>query len=408
MNAINEAIKIQPLNLRGGLDKIALMKINNNLTVQDYINLSNEIISIFKDYPMPMFDTLLQIKNEILQKGTTEDYNSYVNAIKNALNSVTNSQQKPIAQNMLKLMKQEDLVNNAIPSIGKIVLDSWGRNTDNISFTNGIISANGSHTWVGSSNSDGIKINLYSPNLDLIKSFSAAGDEFGVDQPGDDLSGEINGTKYNIGDIISINYNPESASHGKLYFVNKSDVSNEIANNVVYKITNNGLIPLSGTYTTPNGIKYNIVNGEIAKGQISLNTWGTIGTDVLTFDGGVINALGQHRWIGSNNKDKISIDFCDSQGNLIKSFTATGEEFGAYQPGYDLSGQINGTKYNNGDIIFINYDGGEKAHGTLTYSNGVNNVKTINNQSAFIIEGNELIPITGVKKINGKVYNFNN
>ncbi|MFR5265093.1 hypothetical protein [Clostridium sp.] len=198
MNAINEAIKIQPLNLRGGLDKIALMKINNNLTVQDYINLSNEIISIFKDYPIPMFDTLLQIKNEILQKGTTEDYNSYVNAIKNALNSVTNSQQKPIAQNMLKLMKQEDLVNNAIPSIEKIVLDSWGRNTDNISFTNGIISANGSHTWVGSSNSDGIKINLYSPNLDLIKSFSATGEEFGAYQPGYDLSGQINGTKYNI------------------------------------------------------------------------------------------------------------------------------------------------------------------------------------------------------------------
>ena len=86
MNAINEAISIQPLNLRAWLDKINLMETNNDLTAQDYLNLSNEIISTFKQYPMPMFDTLLQIKDQILQKGTTEQFNEFVNSITNALN----------------------------------------------------------------------------------------------------------------------------------------------------------------------------------------------------------------------------------------------------------------------------------------------------------------------------------
>ena len=43
------------------------------------------------------------------------------------------------------------------------------------------------------------------------------------------------------------------------FFVNK------IANNVVYQITNNGLVALNGTYTAPNGSKYIINNGNISK-----------------------------------------------------------------------------------------------------------------------------------------------
>ena len=110
MNAINEAISIQPLNLQAWLDKINLMKTNNDLTAQDYINLSNQIISALKDYPMPMFDTLLQIKDVISTKGTTAQFNSFVNSITDALNSVTNSNQQATAQELLKSMSQEGLV----------------------------------------------------------------------------------------------------------------------------------------------------------------------------------------------------------------------------------------------------------------------------------------------------------
>ena len=110
MDAINKATSIQPLNLRAWLDEIALMKTNDNLTAQDYLNLSNQIISALKDYPMPMFDTLLQIKDVISTKGTTAQFNTFVNSITNALNSVTNSNQKATAQEMLQLMPKEGLV----------------------------------------------------------------------------------------------------------------------------------------------------------------------------------------------------------------------------------------------------------------------------------------------------------
>ena len=265
MNAINEAISIQPLNLRAWLDKINLMETNNDLTAQDYLNLSNEIISTFKQYPMPMFDTLLQIKDQILQKGTTEQFNEFVNSITNALNSVTNSNQQATAKEMLQSMSQEGLVDNEQPVLGTIILDTWGRNTTNIIFQNGVISANGSHTWIGSSNNDGINIKLYSSNMDLIKNINAEGEEFGANQQGYDLTDLINGTKYTVGDIISINYNPGANSKGQLYLKNKNLQVNKIANNVVYQITNNGLVALNGTYTAPNGSKYTINNGNISK-----------------------------------------------------------------------------------------------------------------------------------------------
>ena len=264
MNAINEAIKIQPLNLRAWLDKIALMKTNNNLTAQDYINLSNKIINTFKDYPMPMFDTLLQIKNNILNDGTTEEFNNFVDAIAKTLNSVTNSNQKPIAQDMLALMSKEGLVEGITPlEESKISINNyWGNALGTLEFSSGNMKINVVKGWSRISayvTGEAFSIGLYNKDGKMIKNLILNGGEW----PADDIYNAFNNLNFEYGDKIYIDYKTSSKINvSRVYKDGILDNSYDVNQPSVFEITKDGLVYLGDS----------LKNSVVSTGTVNVST----------------------------------------------------------------------------------------------------------------------------------------
>ncbi|WP_055070254.1 hypothetical protein [Clostridium massiliamazoniense] len=258
MNAINEAIKIQPLNLGAWLEKIAMMKSNPNTPVQDYINLANEIISTFKDYPMPMFDTLLQIKNEILVKGTERDYSNFVNSITKVLNSVTDPNQSATAKGMLNLMNKYNMIVGATPlTLSNINLSNvWSQNIGSISFNNITKKMYFSKGW-GEINpylrGEAFNISLETASGKVIKSITLTGGE----KPETELYKAFNGTSFNIGDKIVIDYKTSSKISVDNLITEKGVENNyEIKKPTTLYIETNGL-SLNAPVKNTEGIKSN-------------------------------------------------------------------------------------------------------------------------------------------------------
>ena len=246
MNAINEALKIEPLNVRAWLDKIALMKTNHNLTVEDYINLSDQIINALKDYPMPMLDTLLQIKNIILNSGTKQDYNNYIKAIDNALNSVTNSNQKPIAKEMLQTMPSVGLQDGEAPLVNsKITINNvWSQSLATLGFNPVSMKMTVNKGWSEVNpylNGEAFSIGLYDKDNKLIKSITLNGGEY----PENTIYNEFNNLGFKYGDKIFIDYKTSSKiSVSPLYKDGILDNLYNVNKPGVFELTPRGLVYL--------------------------------------------------------------------------------------------------------------------------------------------------------------------
>ena len=246
MNAINEALKIEPLNVRAWLDKIALMKTNHNLTVQDYINLSDQIISALKDYPMPMVDVLLQIKNIILSNGNQQDYKNYIKAIDNALNSVTNVDQKPTAKEMIQSMPENGLVDGETPlENSKININNvWSQGLGTIGFdpVNMKMTVNKGWSEVNPYLSgEAFSIGLYNKDNQLIKSLTLKGGEY----PENDLYNAFNNLGFKYGDKIYIDYKTSSKiSASQVYKNGALENSYNVNKSSVFELTSRGLVYL--------------------------------------------------------------------------------------------------------------------------------------------------------------------
>ncbi len=244
MNAIDKAISIEPLNVEAWLDKINLMKTNNNLTVKDYMNLSDEIIKALKDYPMPMFDVLLQIKNPILNNGTTLDYNYYVDSIQKALNLVENPNQKPIAKDMLNLMPKEGLEKGVTPLTNSSITinNIWNQSLAKLGFNTLSMKMNVNKGWSVINpylKEKAFTIGLYNKNNELIKSVILKGG----DRPEDPLYNAFNNLDFKYGDKIFIDYNRSSKiSISHLYKDSILNNSYDVNKPSVFEITENGLV----------------------------------------------------------------------------------------------------------------------------------------------------------------------
>ena len=246
MNAINEALKIEPLNIRAWLAKINLMKTNHNLTINDYINLSEQIISALKDYPMPMYDVLLQIKSIILNNGTSAQYNEYVNSINKALGTVNNANQKPIAQSLINSMPKNGLEKGNTPLINsKITIDNyWGNALGTLTFNTPnkkIVVEKGWSRISAYVHGEAFSIGLYNKNNKALKTLTLHGGEW----PKDEIYNAFNNLGFEYGDKIFIDYKTScriNASNSykdgilqKSYNVNKPSV---------FEITPRGLVYL--------------------------------------------------------------------------------------------------------------------------------------------------------------------
>ncbi|MGL5821490.1 MAG: hypothetical protein ACRCYE_07645, partial [Sarcina sp.] len=89
INAINQAIKEQPLNVPAWVSLINLYNSNKNAPISVYNKMSKEIISIFNEYPTVMMslECLLQ---PTFKSGPANDYNAYVNNVVTAMKNVKN------------------------------------------------------------------------------------------------------------------------------------------------------------------------------------------------------------------------------------------------------------------------------------------------------------------------------
>ncbi|WP_288480104.1 discoidin domain-containing protein [uncultured Clostridium sp.] len=147
MILIDKAIEIQPLNVRAWLDKINLLKSEKDTNVEDYINVSNGIINSLKDYPMPMTDLLLQIKNEILNYGSQNQYNNFIDNIKNALSINESPDQKETAKNLLSSLEGFGLIKNVI-SQKNMSIAGYSTEQNNTTYSiNNILDGNPDTTW---------------------------------------------------------------------------------------------------------------------------------------------------------------------------------------------------------------------------------------------------------------------
>lgn len=131
---LNEAIKIDPLNITAWYSKIDVMESNSSNTIKEYKNLTNQMIKVFSDSPIKLFALAIQIKGEFLANGSQSDYNNFVEEIKNTLENVKDPNKIEAAKYAISLMSMYDLVESKSPS----VLNNKGNNTiDNKNKDNG-------------------------------------------------------------------------------------------------------------------------------------------------------------------------------------------------------------------------------------------------------------------------------
>ena len=264
LEAINKAIKAQPLNVEAWLAKINLLNNNQNVTAKDYINLSNDLMSALKDYPEPMFDLLVKFNKHMIQVSTQSQYNNFIdNVTKNlkAMESKGDSSQKAQAQRVLNdgYMTKYGFTKNQVKILGKININSWNKNepTASIDFTDtNKITASGINTWIGDNGNSGISIKTFSPNMNADLTESAGGTECGST-----MMKSFNGKTFTDGEIIEIIYRPGQKSDGYISMEGTDLKTSKVSNIVALEVTQNGLKVLDGNYTSPNGKHYNFYSG---------------------------------------------------------------------------------------------------------------------------------------------------
>ncbi|MGL4849001.1 MAG: hypothetical protein ACRC28_08730 [Clostridium sp.] len=213
LNDLKEAIKINKLNLGAWIDLVNLEKGDKNMTIEDYNNLSNNIIDTFKEYPMQMYDLLLQLKNTYMSKGTESDFNNYVDLITNELKSeVKNQMQSKIASCMLTEMQSDGLYkgNTELGESSIIINNVWNYNIANIGFNpeNSTITVNGGGTYTNPyGKSEAFSISLEDSSGKVLKTVEINQSDSNAKE---EIAEALNGVKYSYGDKIIIDYKTSS------------------------------------------------------------------------------------------------------------------------------------------------------------------------------------------------------
>lgn len=243
---------------------------------------------------------------------------------------------------------------------------------------------------------------LYNKDGDLIKSSIVNKGE-----NSEDLYKTLNNSNYKYGDVLAI-YSQWNNNVALDENNSSQSCQGNFNNNIAYyKITPSGLETV-GNIEESNK-KYFPSSLKVAEPySINLNTWNTKNTAVIKFNtNGIITSYGEHKWIGSNKSTAIKISLYNKEGSLLKSINASGEFFGANQQGYDLSDLINGTKFEYGDVISINYNNQISSKGYLTYTNN-GETRKISNNSKFLITSQGLALINSHTKSSYKDAYFTN
>ncbi|MGL5416753.1 MAG: putative mucin/carbohydrate-binding domain-containing protein [Clostridium sp.] len=244
LNDLKEAIKVNKLNLGAWIDLVNLEKNNKDITMPEYNELVQNIISTFNDYPMPMYDLLLQLKNTYMTRGTQEDFNNYVQTITNELNKEANANlsqyQSPVASYLLTQMSSNGLsIGNTLLGNSNIqIVNGWGTDAGLITFNPGTMKINVAqyNAYLGaSSNHTFLNIEVYNKDGKVLYKGELKGDN-----NTSALSSLLNGKTFNYGDIIAISHD---TSQGKVTINNNGKVLSNNDNGTSYfEITRNGLV----------------------------------------------------------------------------------------------------------------------------------------------------------------------
>ncbi|MBE7107011.1 discoidin domain-containing protein [Bacillus cereus] len=94
------ATNILPINVLVWKDYVSLMLQNPNVTDAEWQELNNSIVSAFANEPRPMMDLLTQIRSHVLNTGDRAKLQQYTLNILNAFSTITNVNEKQVANNI--------------------------------------------------------------------------------------------------------------------------------------------------------------------------------------------------------------------------------------------------------------------------------------------------------------------
>lgn len=234
---LNKAIEVNPLNLGAWIQLVNLYTTNSNTTIDQYNTLVKNAISTFKDYPMPMYDLLLKLRNVYAEKGTQQDFNNYVNAIKNGLNE---SSQKSIANPLLAQMKSDGLDSgsyeglknaNVLKGYDIQINNVWNQALGTISFNGQTQKLQFSKGWSLTNpyaSGKDFTISLENKEGQVLKSVEIKFGEY----PEEALNEAFNNLSFNYGDKLVINY--DSSNKATKFNLSKVYTENGLTDN--YKL----------------------------------------------------------------------------------------------------------------------------------------------------------------------------
>ncbi|MEK7019684.1 discoidin domain-containing protein [Bacillus sp. FSL R9-9410] len=94
------ATNILPINVLVWKDYVSLMLQNPNVTDAEWQELNNGIVTAFANEPRPMLDLLTQIRSHVLNTGDRAKLQQYTLNILNAFSTITNVNEKQVANNI--------------------------------------------------------------------------------------------------------------------------------------------------------------------------------------------------------------------------------------------------------------------------------------------------------------------
>ncbi|MGL5414116.1 MAG: hypothetical protein ACRDAU_00460 [Clostridium sp.] len=252
---LQKAIQVNSLNLGAWIDLVNLEKNNGNTTITQYNELVSSIIKTFNDYPMPMYDLLLQLKSTYMTKGSQEDFNNYVTTITNTLNNQVNNNlpqsQSSVSQYLLTQMNGNGLFigDNELVNSSITLNNVWNQNMANIGFdpaNKTLTVSNGGNASNPYGKVEAFTLKLEDSQGKVLKEITVNEGNYSA---GQDISNALNGAKFSYGDKIVINYENSS-----LITLNNVILKDGEKGNVSLK---QGVKTEETVYITQKGLSYN-------------------------------------------------------------------------------------------------------------------------------------------------------